>query len=164
MCNHVCFVARAGGQTALRGFGACQSRLTRTRMKSNGACLSVLQQETSATATSALGCMAWALLPAPLIHPPPHTHTLPGVALFDITPQIRQQVQELGVTEGFVNIISRHTTTAVTINEHETRLLDDIRQVSGWGGTGTAECVWLGRRVKNVGVGDWVTQSSGALN
>eukprot|EP00878_Enallax_costatus_P012807 GHUV01013374.1.p1 GENE.GHUV01013374.1~~GHUV01013374.1.p1 ORF type:complete len:137 (+),score=15.44 GHUV01013374.1:111-521(+) len=54
--------------------------------------------------------------------------TKPGIALFDITPQIRQQVQQLGVTEGFVNVLSRHTTTAVAINEYETRLLDDIRQ------------------------------------
>jgi hypothetical protein len=52
-----------------------------------------------------------------------------GIALFDITPQIRQQVQQLGVTEGYVNVLSRHTTTAVAINEYETRLLDDIRQV-----------------------------------
>lgn len=54
--------------------------------------------------------------------------TKPGIALFDITPQIRQRVQQLGVTEGFVNVLSRHTTTAVAINEYETRLLDDIRQ------------------------------------
>jgi hypothetical protein len=54
-----------------------------------------------------------------------------GIALFDITPQIRQRVQQLGVTEGFVNVLSRHTTTAVAINEYETRLLDDIRQVGG---------------------------------
>uniref|UniRef100_A0A383WEC1 Secondary thiamine-phosphate synthase enzyme n=1 Tax=Tetradesmus obliquus TaxID=3088 RepID=A0A383WEC1_TETOB len=54
--------------------------------------------------------------------------TKPGIALFDITPQIRQRVQQLGVTEGFVNVLSRHTTTAVAINEYETRLLDDVRQ------------------------------------
>eukprot|EP00775_Hariotina_reticulata_P001345 gene1345-1687_t len=54
--------------------------------------------------------------------------TKPGIALFNITPQIRQQVQQLGVTEGFVNVLSRHTTTAIAINEYETRLLDDIRQ------------------------------------
>lgn len=54
--------------------------------------------------------------------------TKPGIALFDITPHIRQQVADLGVSEGFVNVLSRHTTTAVAINEYETRLLDDIRQ------------------------------------
>eukprot|EP00879_Flechtneria_rotunda_P010641 GHRR01011121.1.p1 GENE.GHRR01011121.1~~GHRR01011121.1.p1 ORF type:complete len:204 (+),score=20.41 GHRR01011121.1:152-763(+) len=54
--------------------------------------------------------------------------TQPGIALVDITPQIKQQVKQLGVSEGFVNILSRHTTTAIAINESETRLLDDIRQ------------------------------------
>jgi thiamine phosphate synthase YjbQ (UPF0047 family) len=44
-------------------------------------------------------------------------------------PQIRAEVERLGVAEGFVNVLSRHTTTAVTINECEPRLLDDIRQV-----------------------------------
>jgi hypothetical protein len=62
---------------------------------------------------------------------------LPGIALFDITPQIRQRVQQLGVTEGFVNVLSRHTTTAVAINEYETRLLDDIRQVGGCSSSST---------------------------
>lgn len=57
------------------------------------------------------------------IHPSPH---LP----LSIVPQIRAEVERLGVTEGFVNVLSRHTTTAITINECEPRLLDDIRQVS----------------------------------
>lgn len=43
--------------------------------------------------------------------------------------QIRAEVERLGVQEGFVNILSRHTTTAITINECEPRLLDDVRQV-----------------------------------
>ena len=44
--------------------------------------------------------------------------------------QIRAEVERLGVQEGTVNVLSRHTTTAVTINECEPRLLDDIRQAS----------------------------------
>lgn len=55
--------------------------------------------------------------------------TQPGIALFDITPSIRAEIESLGLQEGFVNVISRHTTTAVTINENETRLMDDVRQV-----------------------------------
>lgn len=58
-------------------------------------------------------------------------HASAGIALFDITPQIRARVKQLGVKEGFVNVLSRHTTTAIAINEYETRLLDDIRQVRG---------------------------------
>lgn len=56
--------------------------------------------------------------------------TQPGISLFDVTPHIKERIRSLGVTEGFVNVVSRHTTTAIAINEYETRLLDDIRQVS----------------------------------
>jgi len=34
-----------------------------------------------------------------------------------------------GLQEGIVTVISRHTTTAIAINEDEPRLRDDIRQV-----------------------------------
>ncbi|EFN59644.1 hypothetical protein CHLNCDRAFT_18455 [Chlorella variabilis] len=55
--------------------------------------------------------------------------TKPGIHIVDITPQARGlQAARLGVAEGFVNILSRHTTTAIAINECEARLLDDIRQ------------------------------------
>jgi len=33
-----------------------------------------------------------------------------------------------GVVNGTVNVLSRHTTTALTINEAEPRLMDDVRQ------------------------------------
>lgn len=65
-----------------------------------------------------------------------------GISLFDITPQIRQRIAELGVTEGCVNVLSRHTTTAIAINEYETRLLDDIRQVSSCLCTGYTHGIW----------------------
>lgn len=52
----------------------------------------------------------------------------PGISLHDITPQIRELIAKEGVLEGYVNVLSRHTTTAVTINENESRLTDDIRQ------------------------------------
>uniref|UniRef100_A0A061S4K5 Secondary thiamine-phosphate synthase enzyme n=1 Tax=Tetraselmis sp. GSL018 TaxID=582737 RepID=A0A061S4K5_9CHLO len=51
-----------------------------------------------------------------------------GVGLFDITSQIQDLLGELGATEGFVNALSRHTTTALTINEMEPRLVEDVRQ------------------------------------
>lgn len=53
--------------------------------------------------------------------------TAPGIALFDITPQIRELIEEEQITNGFVNVLSRHTTTALTINENEPRLMDDTR-------------------------------------
>ncbi|KAG2454198.1 hypothetical protein HYH02_001233 [Chlamydomonas schloesseri] len=54
--------------------------------------------------------------------------TPPGIALVDVTPQIRELVAQAGLVEGSVNVLSRHTTTAVTINENEARLMDDVRQ------------------------------------
>lgn len=55
--------------------------------------------------------------------------TQPGISIFDITPEIRAEVANSGLKEGVVTVLSRHTTTAVTINEAEPRLMDDIRQV-----------------------------------
>jgi hypothetical protein len=57
--------------------------------------------------------------------------TLPGISLIDITPDIRKEISAHALREGYVNVLSRHTTTAVTINEAEPRLMDDIRQVGG---------------------------------
>lgn len=54
--------------------------------------------------------------------------TLHGVSLFDITPHIQEKLYEAGLSNGFINILSRHTTTSITINENEERLMDDVRQ------------------------------------
>lgn len=54
-----------------------------------------------------------------------------AVALIDITPELRALVQELGITGGLMTVTSRHTTTAITINENECRLLDDLRAFFG---------------------------------
>ena len=50
-----------------------------------------------------------------------------GVALHDVTPQIKAYLNESGIRNGFVTVTSRHTTTALTINEHEQRLLEDVK-------------------------------------
>lgn len=51
-----------------------------------------------------------------------------GAQLVDITPQIRAFLVETGIRDGVVIVTSRHTTTAITINEHESRLLEDARR------------------------------------
>jgi secondary thiamine-phosphate synthase enzyme len=51
-----------------------------------------------------------------------------GINLHDLTPQIRALVAESGISNGFVIVTSRHTTTAVTINENEERLLVDVQR------------------------------------
>jgi len=54
--------------------------------------------------------------------------TDPGIALHDITPQIHGLVADSGLARGFLTVNSRHTTTAITINENEERLLEDVRR------------------------------------
>jgi len=54
--------------------------------------------------------------------------TRKGIHLHDITSEIESVVKSSGVVDGYVNVLSRHTTTAVCINEAEGRLLDDVRQ------------------------------------
>jgi secondary thiamine-phosphate synthase enzyme len=49
------------------------------------------------------------------------------ISLLDITPQVKTVIDKSAISNGFVLINSRHTTTAITINEHEERLLQDIR-------------------------------------
>ena len=49
-----------------------------------------------------------------------------STALTDITDRVRQAVQSSGCKEGLATIYSPHTTTAVIINEHEPRLVEDI--------------------------------------
>jgi secondary thiamine-phosphate synthase enzyme len=54
--------------------------------------------------------------------------TGPGAQLVDITPQIRAFLAESDIRDGVAIVTSRHTTTAITINEHESRLLEDARR------------------------------------
>lgn len=45
--------------------------------------------------------------------------TLKGIHFTDLTTNIRSAIETSGISEGQVTIISRHTTTAITINEME---------------------------------------------
>ncbi|MEW8158797.1 MAG: secondary thiamine-phosphate synthase enzyme YjbQ, partial [Candidatus Thiodiazotropha endolucinida] len=45
----------------------------------------------------------------------------------DITGQVESVVRESGVLEGTVSITSLHTTCAISVNENEERLFEDIR-------------------------------------
>ncbi|TNF95890.1 MAG: YjbQ family protein [Gammaproteobacteria bacterium] len=55
-------------------------------------------------------------------------HTDEGIALYDLTKAIKNQLNNSSIKNGLVTISSRHTTTALTINEFESRLVDDVRQ------------------------------------
>ena len=45
----------------------------------------------------------------------------------DVTENIRALVRESGVLEGMITVTSLHTTCALSVNENEERLFDDIR-------------------------------------
>ena len=63
-------------------------------------------------------------VPAPRPGPPAQL-----VAVADITAQIQAVVTECGVREGVATVVSKHTTTAITVNEWESRL---VRDVEAW--------------------------------
>jgi len=45
----------------------------------------------------------------------------------DVTDQVKEIIKNSGVKNGIANIYTTHTTTAIRINENETRLLHDVK-------------------------------------
>ena len=56
-----------------------------------------------------------------------HHHTAAGFAVHDLTDAVQTVVTGTGVQEGTITVSSLHTTLALTVNENEARLLDDMR-------------------------------------
>lgn len=50
-----------------------------------------------------------------------------GIGIYNITPKIEKTLKATGIQNGQVLIFSRHTTTALAINENEERLLEDTK-------------------------------------
>ena len=50
-----------------------------------------------------------------------------GIALHELMPDIKNAVSKSGIKNGFVTITSKHTTTAIAINENEKRLVQDVK-------------------------------------
>ena len=63
----------------------------------------------------------------PIIHKLIELRTNQGINIHDITPQIATLLAETPIQNGQVLVFSRHTTTALAINEYEVRLLEDIK-------------------------------------
>lgn len=53
--------------------------------------------------------------------------TAPGISIYNLTPEITDLLTTTELKTGQVLIASQHTTTAVTLNEYEDRLLEDIK-------------------------------------
>jgi secondary thiamine-phosphate synthase enzyme len=51
------------------------------------------------------------------------------VELVDITRQIQAVLEKTSIKEGLLNIYSRHSTSALVINENESGLVSDFREV-----------------------------------
>ena len=51
-----------------------------------------------------------------------------GISLHDIMVEIKKAVQDSGIRNGFVTVTSQHTTTAISINENEERLVEDVKR------------------------------------
>ncbi|MBF2018747.1 MAG: YjbQ family protein [Hydrococcus sp. C42_A2020_068] len=49
------------------------------------------------------------------------------IGIYNVTPLIEKILLETSIKSGQVLIFSRHTTTAITINEYEERLLEDLK-------------------------------------
>ena len=58
-----------------------------------------------------------------------HLRSEGHLQFIDITELVRERVRRSGVSNGFVNIQSRHTTAAIIINENEPLLLDDLEEI-----------------------------------
>ena len=62
-----------------------------------------------------------------IIHQVISVETEPGIGIYNITPEIVGRLESSQIANGQVLIFSRHTTTALTINEDEERLLEDLK-------------------------------------
>jgi secondary thiamine-phosphate synthase enzyme len=62
-----------------------------------------------------------------IIHKIIEIETKPGINIHHITPQIQEFITSTTIQNGQALVFSRHTTTALAINENEVRLLEDIR-------------------------------------
>ena len=51
-----------------------------------------------------------------------------GIQLINLDDLARAVLSESGISNGLLVVSSRHTTTALVINEYESRLLEDVRE------------------------------------
>jgi len=81
--------------------------------------------ELAATTSSAIGAPVceYKQVTIPTSQPGPPQQ---AISVEDLTPVINQYLGESGMKQGTVTVISRHTTTAITINERESRLAKDM--------------------------------------
>ncbi len=57
-----------------------------------------------------------------------HLHTDEASQFIDLTAAIRQFVDDSRIVHGLINVQTRHTTTAIIVNENEPLLLEDLKK------------------------------------
>jgi secondary thiamine-phosphate synthase enzyme len=63
----------------------------------------------------------------PIINKLIEIETEPGINIHNITPEIKDFLVATSIKNGQALVFSRHTTTALAINENEIRLLEDVK-------------------------------------
>ncbi|MEH1891529.1 MAG: secondary thiamine-phosphate synthase enzyme YjbQ [Nostoc sp.] len=63
----------------------------------------------------------------PIINKLIEIETEPKINIYNITPQLQDFLASTSIKNGQILVFSRHTTTALAINENEVRLLKDIK-------------------------------------
>src|SRR5262245_62577316 len=56
-----------------------------------------------------------------------HLQTVGCLQFIDLTDRVSEIVEESGIRQGLVNVQTRHTTTAIVLNENEPLLLEDMK-------------------------------------
>ena len=64
-----------------------------------------------------------------IYHDSIHLQTEECLQFVDLTDLVIELVQESGVRYGFVNVQTKHTTTAIVVNENEPLLLEDMKRI-----------------------------------
>ena len=57
-----------------------------------------------------------------------HLETADCLQFIDITERVVELVEDTGIQNGIVNVQTRHTTTAIIVNENEPLLLEDMKR------------------------------------
>ena len=63
----------------------------------------------------------------PIINNLIEIETFSGINIHNITPKIQDFISSTSIKNGQILVFSRHTTTALAINENEIRLLEDVK-------------------------------------
>ncbi|MGH9849843.1 MAG: secondary thiamine-phosphate synthase enzyme YjbQ [Blastocatellia bacterium] len=66
--------------------------------------------------------------PSKVFHRRIRLTTSERLQFIDLTERIIELVKESGIQHGLVNVQTRHTTTAIIVNEHEPLLLEDMKK------------------------------------